>query len=91
MELKTFKFKEGTVIAEVDECVDFNMGAGKITETGKFTASLVGGTAPGIKPMLVRDAKKKSEKIFTSKEAAFKAAFQIAVGLSYHPASKAKK
>ena len=91
MELKTFKFKEGTVIAEVDKYVDFNMGAGTITETGKFTASLIGGTAPGIKPMLVKDAKKKSEKIFTSEEAAFKAAFQLAVDLGYHPASKVKK
>jgi hypothetical protein len=41
--------------------------------------------------MLVKDAKKKSEKIFTSEEAAFQAAFHLAVDLGCHPSSKAKE
>ena len=83
MNLKTFKFKEGTVIAEVDEIVEFDMKAKTITNTGKFTAALIGGTAPGIKPVTLRNTKKE-ERIFRSEDVAFKAAFDHAVKLGYH-------
>ena len=89
--MKTFKFKEGTVIASVSEEQEFDMEAGTIESTGRFTASLIGGTAPGIKPRAVKDAKGKSEKIFRSADAAFEAAFKLAVKLGYHPVAKAKK
>ena len=91
METKTFKFKEGTVIASVSEYVNFNQGAGNISETGKFTACLIGGTAPGIKPTMVKDAKKKSEKIFLSEEAAFEGAYKLALELGCHPVGNAEK
>lgn len=91
MNMRTFEFKEGTVIASVSEYQNFDMDAGTITDTGKFTACLIGGTAPGIKPTLVRDAKGKSEKIFASEEAAFKGSFQLAKAFGLHPVSKARK
>ena len=91
MKLKTFKFKEGTVIAEVSQWEEFDMEAGTINETGKFTASLIGGTAPDIKPTAVKNARKTAERIFRSEEAAFKAAFDLAVKMGYRPASKTRK
>ena len=84
---KTFEFKEGTVIASVSEEMEFDMGSKTITETGRFTACLIGGSAPGIKPTLVKDAKKKSERIFRSEAAAYEAAYQLAIELGYHPIS----
>ena len=62
-----------------------------ITDTGRFTACLIGGTAPGIKTTRVMDAKGKSDKIFRSEEAAFKAAVELATKLGYRPHSKGKK
>jgi hypothetical protein len=91
MKLKTFKFKEGTVIAEVSQGLEFDMKAGTITETGKFTATLVGGTAPDIKPTAVKNARKTAERIFRSEEAAFEAAFELAVKMGYRPTSKTRK
>jgi hypothetical protein len=84
---KTFEFKEGTVIASVSEEMEFDIQSKTITETGRFTACLIGGTAPGIKPTLVRDAKKKTPRIFRSEEAAYEAAYQLAIELGYHPIS----
>ena len=89
MNLKTFKFKEGTVIVEVSEWEQFDMQTKTITSTGKFTACLIGGTAPGIKPTLLRDGKKE-ERIFRDQADAFKAAFDLARKLGYHPVSDLK-
>src|SRR5688500_1828642 len=89
--MKTFKFKEGTVIASVSEEEEFDMQAGTIESTGRFTACLSGGTAPGIKPRAVKDAKGKEERIFRSADAAFEAAFKLAVKLGYHPIGKQKQ
>ena len=90
MNHKTFKFKEGTIVASANEIVSFDMKRGTITETGKFTAALIGGTAPDIKPTAVMDAKQKAQRIFRSEEDAFDAAYRLARGLGYHPTSKKK-
>ena len=91
MAIQTFKFKEGTAIASVSQEVEFDMKTKIITDTGRFTACLIGGTAPGIKATRVKDAKGKSDRIFRSEEAAFKAAHQFAVKLGYHAIAKTKK
>ena len=87
MNTRTFDFNEGTVIAEVSQETLFDPRAGTITETGRFRACLIGGTAPGLKPTMVKDANKRTEKTFRSENAAFKAAFQLAIALGYHPTS----
>ena len=78
-------------MASVSEEEEFDMEAGTLESTGRFTACLIGGTAPGIEPRLVKDAKGKSQKIFRSADAAFEAAFKLAVKLGYHPIGKQKK
>jgi hypothetical protein len=85
MRHKTFKFKEGTVIASVSQITSYDMSAGVIKDTGQFTAFLVGGTAPGIKPMQVKDVENGSQRIFHSEAEAYEAALQLAIDLGYHP------
>jgi hypothetical protein len=85
MNVKTFNFKEGTVIASVSQETLFDPRAKTITDTGRFKACLIGGTVPGLKPTMVKDAKKKTERTFRSEEAAFKAAFKLAIELGFHP------
>ena len=85
MSLRTFEFKEGTIIASVSEEVEFDMAAGTITDTGRFTASLIGGTVPGIQVTRLMDPKRKDEKIFSSEESAFAAALEEAVKMGYQP------
>lgn len=85
MMCRTFEFNEGTVIASVSQETLYDADAGKITAAGRFKACLIGGTAPGIKPTMVKDAKKKSDQDFASEDAAFRAAFDLAIELGYHP------
>jgi len=85
MDIKTFKFKEGTVIASVSEEQQFNLKTKTITDTGRFTACLIGGTAPGLKTTRVMDGKGKAERVFSSEEAAFEAAFEAAKKQGYTP------
>jgi hypothetical protein len=95
MSMRTFEFKEGTIIASVSQEVEFDMTAGTITDTGRFTATLIGGTVPGIQATRLMDPTKKDEKIFGSEEAAYAAAVEEAVKMGYHPkktsATNAKK
>jgi len=97
MAIQTFKFKEGTVIVSVSQEVEFDMKAKIITDTRRFTACLIVRPAPGIKTTKVikttrvKDAKGKSDRIFRSEEAAFKAGYQLATKLGYHATTKTKR
>lgn len=89
--LKTYQFKEGTVIVEVSEEEEFDMEAETITETGRFTACIIGGTIPGLETAMVMDKKNKSEQIFPTAEAAYEGAYQLAIERGYHPILRSKK
>ena len=82
--LRSFNCKEGILIISVSEEIKLDLHARTITETGRFTSGLVGGTIPDFKVASVRDGQGDEERIFRSEQAALNAALDLAKRLGYH-------
>src|SRR5688500_7942568 len=88
MRTKTFRFKEGTVIADTSQSVIYNATTGEFKETGKFTACLIGGTAWLRPAVLVAKPGSKRQQIFRSDQDALQGAYDHAVAMGFTPTSK---
>jgi hypothetical protein len=91
MHHKEFKFKEGTVIAEVSERISFTPTTGEIVDTGVFTAGLIGGTAWRRRPIAVTKPRSSKPQELHSSEEAFAAAQDLALSLGFTKLSRQQK